>query len=88
MRRSAAGTANLPVGDFCRRKVPFFFTDALALVLDGFDAPFIRKWMKRFKSTALEDVQRKIALSIDLCLAIQERVTFEETRFLVRSYIR
>ncbi|MDL2209342.1 hypothetical protein LJC26_00855 [Desulfovibrio sp. OttesenSCG-928-O18] len=65
-----------------------FFTDALSLVVDGFDAPFIRKWMKRFKTTILDDMQRKISLSTDMCLAIQERVPFEEMRFLVRSYIR
>lgn len=65
-----------------------FFTDALSLVVDGFDAPFIRKWMKRFKAAILDDMQRKISLSIDMCLAVQERVPFEEMRFLVRSYIR
>ncbi|MDR3073389.1 MAG: hypothetical protein LBV01_01530, partial [Deltaproteobacteria bacterium] len=76
----------------CRPFLPqegsIFFTDALALVLDGFDVPFIRKWMKRFKATVLGDMQRKIALSIDLCLAIQERAPMEEMRFLVRSHIR
>lgn len=76
----------------CRPFLPqpnsVFFTDALSLVVDGFDAPFIRKWMKRFKSTLITDMQRKIALSIDMCAAIQERASFEEMRFLVRSYIR
>lgn len=76
----------------CRPFLPqeesVFFTDALSLVVDGFDAPFIRKWMKRFKTTLLNDMHRKIALSVDMCLAIQERVPFEEMRFLVRSFIR
>lgn len=76
----------------CRPFLPqegsVFFTDALSLVVDGFDAPFIRKWMKRFKTTVLDDMQRKISLSIDMCLAVQERVPFEEIRFLVRSYVR
>ena len=65
-----------------------FFTDALALVVDGFDAPFVRKWMKKFKQSILNDMRRKMTLSIDLCFAIQDRVPFEDMRFLVRSYIR
>ncbi len=65
-----------------------FFTDALALVVDGFDAPFVRKWMKKFKASILADMRRKMNLSIDLCLAIQNRLPFEHMRFLVRAYIR
>lgn len=76
----------------CRSFLPqegsVFFTDALSLVVDGFDAPFIRKWMKRYKITVIADVQRKIALSVDMCTAIADRIPFEEMRFLVRSYIR
>ncbi len=65
-----------------------FFTDALALVVDGFDVPFVRKWMKKFKTSILKDMQRKMDLSIELCLAVQERLPFEQMRFLVRAYIR
>ncbi len=76
----------------CRTFLPqeesLFFTDALSLVVDGFDAPFIRKWMKKFKYVLLDDMQRKIDLSIDMCAAIQDRLPFEEMRFLVRAYIR
>ena len=76
----------------CRNFLPqegsLFFTDALSLVVDGFDAPFIRKWMKKYKSVLLEDLRRKIDLSTDMCAAIQDRVPLEEMRFLVRSYIR
>ncbi|SBW11029.1 conserved hypothetical protein [uncultured delta proteobacterium] len=76
----------------CRSFLPqdgsLFFTDALSLVVDGFDAPFIRKWMKKYKHVLLNDMQRKIALSADMCAAIQNRMPFEEMRFLVRSYIR
>ena len=76
----------------CRSFLPqegsVFFTDALSLVLDGFDAPFIRKWMKKNRAILLDDMQRKIRLGTDMCTAIQERVPYEEMRFLVRSYIR
>lgn len=76
----------------CRPFLPqeesLFFTDAVSLVVDGFDAPFIRKWMKKYKTVLLEDMQRKIALSIDLCAAIQDRTSFDDMRFLVRSHIR
>ena len=76
----------------CRPFLPqpnaMLFTDALSLVVDGFDTPFIRKWMKRFKTTILSDMERKVALSIDMSVSIQERVPFEEMRFLMHSYLR
>ena len=76
----------------CRNFLPqersLFFTDALSLVLDGFDNPFIRKWMKKYKLVLLNDMQRKISLSIDMSAAIQNRMPFDAMRFLVRSYIR
>ncbi len=76
----------------CRNFLPqegsLFFTDALSLVVDGFDAPFIRKWMKKYQSVLLDDMRRKIDLATDMCAAIQDHVPFEEMRFLVRSYIR
>lgn len=76
----------------CRPFLPqpnsLFFTDSLSLVVDGFDAPFIRKWMKRFKMTLINDMERKMTLSIDMCAAIHERTPFEEMRFIVRSHIR
>ena len=73
---------------FLPQKGSLFFTDALSLVVDGFDAPFVRKWMKQFKETILTDMRRKMMLSIDMCSAIGERLSFEDMRFLVRSYIR
>ena len=76
----------------CRSFLPqeksLFFTDALSLVLDGFDNPFIRKWMKKYKLVLTNDMHRKISLSIDLSAAIQNRAPFDAMRFLVRSYIR
>lgn len=76
----------------CRPFLPqegsLFFTDALSLVVDGFDGPFIRKWMKRFKTTIITDMQRKMSLSTDMGIAILDRASFEDMRFLVRSYIR
>ena len=65
-----------------------FFTDGMALVVDGFDVPFVRKWLKKFKATLLADMDRKMTLSTQLCIAIQERQPFEELRYLVRSYLR
>lgn len=100
MRDGALATTLLFYATLCRRHGktacrPFlpqegsvFFTDAMALVVDGFDGPFIRKWMKRFKATVIGDMQRKLALSTDMGAAILDRQPFEEMRFLVRSYIR
>lgn len=73
---------------FLPQKDSLFFTDALSLVVDGFDSPFIRKWMKKYKGVLLADMRRKVEMSIEMCAYIQDRIPFEDMRFLVRSYIR
>lgn len=65
-----------------------FFADALALVVDGFDTPFVRKWMKKAKETVLADMDRKCALSIDLCDALRDRLPFEAMQLVARSHLR
>ena len=65
-----------------------FFVDALALVVDGFDTPFVRKWMKKAKESILSDFDRKVALSVDLCEALRERLPFESMQLLAKSHLR
>jgi len=65
-----------------------FFADSMALVIDGFDVPFVRKWMKKNKETITADIRRKMALSADLCLAIHERMPFDDMVYIVRSHLR
>jgi hypothetical protein len=65
-----------------------YFVDSLALVIDGFDTPFVRKWLKKAKETSLEDIDRKCALSIDLCEALRDRMPFDDMKLLVKSHLR
>ena len=65
-----------------------FFADSMALVLDGFDAPFVRKWMKKNKATITAAMRRKMAMSADLCMAIYSRMPFDDMVHIVRSYLR
>lgn len=65
-----------------------FFGDGLALVVDGFDAPFVRKWMKRHKQVLLDDMQHKVRASIELCLGIRSRQGYDDLFRVARSYMR
>ncbi len=65
-----------------------YFADGLALVVDGFDLPFVRKWLKKYKETLLTDMDRKYALSMDMCEALRDRLPFEAMELLARSHIR
>ena len=65
-----------------------FFRDALSMVIDGFDAPFVRKWCKEHKAVMLADVERKIALSTELCLAIARREDYDDVFRMARAFMR
>lgn len=65
-----------------------FFADGLALVVDSFDAPFVRKWLKQHKQTILADVQRKMAMSVEVCLSIRARMDYDDVFRVARSYMR
>lgn len=76
----------------CRPFVPHmgarFFGDALALVVDGFDAPFVRKWMKRHKQVFLDELRGKVRVSVDLCLGIRDRLDYDDLFRVARSHMR
>ena len=65
-----------------------FYKDALAMVIDGFDAPFVRKWCKEHKAVMLADVERKITMSTELCLAIGRREDYDDVFRLAKAYMR
>lgn len=65
-----------------------FFGDALSLVVDGFDAPFVRKWMKRHKDILLADLRHKMSMSIELCIGMRNRMDYEDIYRAAQSFIR
>ncbi len=65
-----------------------FFREGLALVIDGFDAPFVRKWLKEHAAVVINDARRKMRMSAELCIAIAARMDYEDVFRVARSYMR
>ena len=75
----------------CQEYIPHidsrFFRDGLALIIDGFEEPFVRRWLQVHRQTSLQDVMLKMNMSIELCLAIRARYDYEDVERVARSYI-
>ncbi len=65
-----------------------FFREGLAMVIDGFDAPFVRKWLKEHKAVVLEETRRKMQMSTEMCIAIGSRLEYEDVYRVARSFMR
>lgn len=63
-----------------------FFREGLSLVIDGFDAPFLRKRLKVHEQTILAECERKMELSRRLCLGIRDKLSYEELFGLARAW--
>jgi flagellar motor component MotA len=78
--------------DACQPYLPVitstYFVDGLALVIDGMDAPFVRKWLREHKMVLLRDVQDKMRMSTELCLGIRDRLDYEDVFRIARSWMR
>lgn len=64
-----------------------FFADGMALVIDGFDAPFVRNWLKKHKQVLLDDMRGKMAMSLELALGIKARLGYDDVFRIARSYM-
>lgn len=65
-----------------------FFREGLAMVIDGFDAPFVRKWLKEHMAVVLAETERKMRMSTELCLAISSRLDYDDVYRVARSFMR
>lgn len=64
-----------------------FFQDGLALVVDNFDVPFVRKRLSVHKRSLVEELARKMRLSIDLCLGLRNRLGYDNLFRIAKSYV-
>ncbi len=64
-----------------------YFTEALGLVADGFESPFIRERMLTQAEGLLDSVRRKMDMATDLVLAIRNKLSYEEVYAVARSYL-
>ncbi|MCG8533275.1 MAG: hypothetical protein MI749_21835 [Desulfovibrionales bacterium] len=77
--------------DACQKLIPMsssaYFRDALSMVIDGFDVPFVRKWMKKHKEVLLTDMRHKCRMSAELCIGIASRIDYEDLHSMARAYL-
>lgn len=63
------------------------FHDGLSLVIDGFDAPFVRKRLKIHKQALLQDARVKMELSEKMSIAIREKYSYEDVFRTAKAYL-
>ncbi|MCT4628245.1 hypothetical protein [Halodesulfovibrio sp.] len=77
--------------DVCQSLLPLissaYFRDALSMVIDGFDVPFVRKWLKKHKEVLLRDLEYKCTMSTELCMGIASRMDYEDLHSMARAYL-
>lgn len=64
-----------------------FFRDGLALIIDGFEEPFVRRWLSVHRQIALSDATHKMQMSTELCLAIRARYDYEDIERVAHSFL-
>ena len=63
------------------------FTEALGLVADGFETPFIRERMETQARGLLDMVRLKMDMATDMVLALRNKLPYEELHAVARSYL-
>lgn len=64
-----------------------FFQQGLALVIDGFDAPFLRKRLKVHQAAIMADARRKTACSLELACAIKQRLPYDTAFTMAKAWL-
>lgn len=64
-----------------------FFSEGLALVIDGFDEPFVRKRLRVHRDTLLQESRCKMDLSLQMCLDMKARLSYEDMFRAAKAYL-
>lgn len=64
-----------------------YFTDGLALVIDGFDAPFVRKRLQVHKGAILAETRLKMEMSAEMCIAVRHKLPYDDVFRIARCYL-
>ncbi len=64
-----------------------FFVDGLSLVIDGFDAPFVRKRLRVHREAILDEARLKMEMSVDMASAIRGRESYEDVFRVAKAYL-
>ncbi len=65
-----------------------YFADGMMLCIDGFDEAFVRRWLKEHKRVLLDDLRRKMELSILMALAVRNRKDYDDAYRIARAFLR
>jgi len=63
------------------------FSDGLALVIDGFDAPFVRKRLSVHRNAILAAASRKLELSAEMACGIRDKLPYESLFLAAKAYM-
>ncbi len=75
----------------CQEYVPLvsshFFRDGLALIIDGFEEPFVRRWLRVHRQASLDDAAHKMQMCTELALGIRARFEYSDMERIARSFL-
>jgi len=64
-----------------------FFVSGLSLVIDGFETPFVRKWLKVHRDVVLDELRQKLTMSTELSLAIRQKLPYEAVFQIAKAWL-
>lgn len=64
-----------------------YFSDGLALIIDGFDRPFLRGWLDQHRDTLIEGARRKMELSTEAAIGLKNRMSYDDIKRIVAVFL-
>lgn len=64
-----------------------FFADGLAMVVDGFDTPFVRKRLRVHRDSILRSTAMKMEMSLEMCLGIRNRYSYDDLFRVAKAFM-
>lgn len=64
-----------------------YFTEGLSLIIDNFDADFIKHRLNLQKSEILNETRRKMSMSLEMCLATRNSVVYDDVFKVATSFL-
>lgn len=74
------------LADYIHHIRSFYFSEALALIIDGFEYDFIKHRLNLQKKEILDLTESKMDMSLDLCAGIKAGLSYNDLHLMGRSY--
>lgn len=82
--RKEGKIASQPFLEFIRSE---YFCDGLALVIDGFDGPFVRKRLRVHRDALLAATQLKMEMSAEMSCGIRDKLSYEDVFRIAKAFM-